>query len=86
LQENELPEFLQILHSANEHIITKAGLLFTIHTAARTGEVRFATWKEIDTSAKKWRIPEERMKMKRPHTVINRSDFDDSGSNEGAFC
>ncbi len=69
LQENELPEFLQILHLSNEHIITKAALLFTIHTAARTGEVRFAIWKEIDIPSREWRIPAERMKMKLPHTV-----------------
>jgi len=69
LQENELPEFLQRLHSSNEHIITKAALLFTIHTAARTGEVRFAIWKEIDIPSSEWRIPAERMKMKLPHIV-----------------
>jgi integrase len=69
LQENELPEFLQRLQSSNEHIITKAALLFTIHTAARTGEVRFAIWKEIDIPSREWRIPAERMKMKLPHTV-----------------
>lgn len=69
LQENELHEFLQKLHSSNEHIITKAALLFTIHTAARTGEVRFAIWKEIDFHSREWRIPAERMKMKLPHTV-----------------
>ena len=69
LQENELPEFLQILHSSNEHIITKAALLFTIHTAARTGEVRFAIWKEIDIPSREWQIPADRMKMKLPHTV-----------------
>ncbi|MBU1417831.1 MAG: integrase arm-type DNA-binding domain-containing protein [Proteobacteria bacterium] len=69
LQENELSAFLQRLHSSNEHVITKAALLFTIHTAARTGEVRFAIWKEIDISSREWRIPAERMKMKLPHTV-----------------
>jgi len=47
LQEDELPAFLQRLHSSNEHVITKAALLFTIHTAARTGEVRFAIWKVL---------------------------------------
>lgn len=69
LQQNELPEFLQKLHVSNEHIITKSALLFTIHTAARTSEVRFATWNEIDFAADEWRIPAERMKMRKPHTV-----------------
>lgn len=69
LQEDELPEFLQKLGKSDEHIITKAALLFTIHTAARTGEVRFAVWKEINFSSREWRIPGERMKMKTPHVV-----------------
>jgi integrase len=44
-------------------------LAFTILTAARTGESLGATWSEIDMAAKVWRIPEERMKMDRPHEV-----------------
>ncbi|WP_246166572.1 tyrosine-type recombinase/integrase [Sphingomonas sinipercae] len=44
-------------------------LWFLIHTAARSGEVRGATWDEISLSDKLWRIPGERMKAKKPHTV-----------------
>lgn len=69
LQENELPEFLHRLHVSNEHIVTKSALLFTIHTAARSGEVRFAVWDEIDEEERMWRIPAERMKMNTPHVV-----------------
>lgn len=42
-------------------------LLFAILTAARSGEVRGATWDEI--SADVWEIPADRMKAKRPHRV-----------------
>jgi integrase len=44
-------------------------LQFTILTAARTGEVIGAKWPEIDLEARLWRIPGERMKAGRDHTV-----------------
>ena len=42
---------------------------FLVLTAARAGEVRFATWNEIDTDAATWTIPAERMKAGREHRV-----------------
>lgn len=42
---------------------------FAILTAARSGEVRLATWAEIDLDASLWVIPAERMKAKREHRV-----------------
>lgn len=69
LRQEDLPHFFDRLHSSDEHIITKAALLFTIHTAARSGEVRFATWNEINFGEKVWKIPAERMKMRSPHVV-----------------
>lgn len=47
--------------------ITKIALLFTLHTFVRSNEVRFASWNEIDGDI--WRIPPERMKMRREHIV-----------------
>lgn len=44
-------------------------LEFAILTAARSGEVRGATWPEIDKDAKVWVIPGERMKAGREHRV-----------------
>jgi integrase len=44
-------------------------LEFAILTAARSGEVRGATWSEIDFQTKTWTIPPERMKMKKEHRV-----------------
>ena len=44
-------------------------LEFAILTAARSGEVRLATWEEIDLQASMWTIPGERMKAGRPHRV-----------------
>lgn len=42
---------------------------FAILTATRSGEVRGATWSEIDLAAELWVIPAERMKAGREHRV-----------------
>jgi integrase len=44
-------------------------LEFTILTAARTEEVRGATWSEIDMEKRVWKIPAARMKADREHCV-----------------
>lgn len=44
-------------------------LEFAILTAARSGEVRGATWTEIDLQGAVWSIGAERMKSDRPHRV-----------------
>lgn len=44
-------------------------LEFTILTVARSGEVRGATWSEIDLDRAVWTVPGERMKMGREHRV-----------------
>ena len=44
-------------------------LEFAILTAARSGEVRGATWSEIDLDAATWTIPAGRMKAKAEHVV-----------------
>ncbi|SMG40618.1 tyrosine-type recombinase/integrase [Dethiosulfovibrio salsuginis] len=45
----------------------KYTVLFQIYTAVRPGELRLAEWAEIEGDL--WRIPGERMKMRRPHWV-----------------
>ena len=44
-------------------------LRFTILTAARSGEVRGATWGEFDLDAKEWTVPADRMKAGKEHRV-----------------
>lgn len=44
-------------------------LRFAILTAARSGEVRGARWREIDISAATWIVPAERMKGGREHRI-----------------
>lgn len=62
-----VPEFLADLRT-REGMGAKA-LEFAILTAARSGEVRGATWDEIDLAAKVWTIPGDRMKAGKPHRV-----------------
>ena len=63
----EVPRLMQDL--ATRKSISAKALQFAILTAARSGEVREATWNEIDFKAKTWRLSAERMKADRPHTV-----------------
>ena len=64
----DVPEFVGRLMRASP-TGSRDALLFTIHTAARSGETRLATWSEIDFDAAVWAIPAARMKMGKPHTV-----------------
>ena len=62
-----VPDFMKALGLV-EGTSAKA-LKFAILTAARSGEVRGATWSEIDLDAGMWEIPAVRMKSKRAHRV-----------------
>ncbi len=49
--------------------VSARALEFAILTAARSGEVRGATWSEIDLQARVWTIPGDRMKAGKEHRV-----------------
>ena len=49
--------------------MSKAGLLLQAMTLVRPGELRAALWEEIDLVGGLWRIPAEKMKMRRVHLV-----------------
>ncbi|MBB3712815.1 integrase [Limimaricola variabilis] len=49
--------------------ISARALEFLALTAARSGEVRGATWAEVDLEAGLWTVPAQRMKMEREHRV-----------------
>ncbi len=63
----EMPDFMVKL-SKQEGMGSRA-LAFLILTAARSGEVRGATWAEVDVTAKVWTVPAARMKAGREHRV-----------------
>ncbi|WP_235012188.1 tyrosine-type recombinase/integrase, partial [Caballeronia catudaia] len=44
-------------------------MLFSILTAARSGEVRGAIWDEFDLKTGIWTVPPHRMRAKEPHRV-----------------
>lgn len=69
LQENELPEFLQKLETYQGMRQNQLAVKLLLLTFVRTSELRGALWSEIDFDKAEWRIPAERMKMKRPHIV-----------------
>ncbi|MBR0652059.1 tyrosine-type recombinase/integrase [Roseomonas terrae] len=63
----QAPSFMAAL--AKKSGMAAQALQFAILTAARSGEVRGATWGEIDMAAKIWTIPGKRMKGGREHRV-----------------
>ena len=64
---NEVANFIEIIKGSSAGHSTKLGLEFLILTATRSGEVRKASWNEIDGSV--WTIPEERMKVGVTHRI-----------------
>jgi integrase len=64
---NEASSFMKRLR-AQDGMGARA-LEFTVLTAARSGEVRGATWSEIDLPGAIWKIPAARMKSGREHRV-----------------
>jgi integrase len=74
----ELPKLVQAIdqydgdESPRRRAVTRAALMFTLLTWARTNETRLALWSEferLDSSDPIWRVPAERMKMQREHVV-----------------
>jgi len=63
----QVPRFIAELRSRDA--VAGIALEFAIYTAARSGEVRNATWGEIDLAAKVWTVPADRMKAGREHRV-----------------
>lgn len=62
-----VPDFIEKLCARES--VGRVALEALILTAARSGEIRGATWSELDLEAALWTIPAERMKMGRVHVV-----------------
>jgi integrase len=68
----DLPVLLAKVRAYDGDALTRLALQFTILTAVRTIETRFAAWHEfeqLDGPAPLWRIGAERMKMNAEHLV-----------------
>ena len=62
LRYQDVPEALEAVRASGASLAAKAGFEFLVLTAARAGEVRLATWVEIDAEGRTWRVPATRMK------------------------
>src|SRR5262245_9815081 len=69
---DELPNFLSAIEAYDGEPRTSIALRLIILTFVRTGELRAAQWSEFENlngAEPLWRVPAERMKMKREHIV-----------------
>jgi integrase len=64
---DEMPALVKRLRATGG--LGAIALEFTLLTACRSGEVRFATWDEFDLEARVWTIPPERTKTGIEHRV-----------------
>jgi integrase len=72
LPAKDIPKFMGRLLNYDGDKTTALALRLLVLTFVRTGELRFAKWSEfenLDGREPLWRIPKERMKLRRPHLV-----------------
>ena len=69
IEPKKVGELLRAIEEYEGRAENRIALQLAPHVFLRPGELRKATWAEIDFAEKVWRIPAERMKMKQPHTV-----------------
>ena len=67
IQVDQMPQFMVELRK--QQGVSPRALEFVILTAARSGEVRGATWSEINVKEATWIVPAERMKAGVEHRV-----------------
>lgn len=60
---------LKAIDDFGGNAVLRIALLLLAYVFVRPGELRFARWSEIDFEKAEWRIPAERMKMRRSHIV-----------------
>ena len=65
----EVPDAIRRIRATNAWLGTKLCFEFLVLTAARSGEVRGATWEEIDLPGATWIVPAHRMKSRAEHRV-----------------
>lgn len=68
LEPREIGELMKRIHFYRFRQ-RRLSLLFAALTFVRPGEITSAAWNEIEWETMIWRIPAEKMKMKRPHMV-----------------
>ena len=67
--EDQARDVLRAIDAYGGNRLARVGLLLLAHTFVRPGEMLYVQWPELDLEGGEWRIPPERMKMRRPHIV-----------------
>jgi integrase len=65
----DLPMLLRDIEVYRGHVVTRLAMKLLALTFTRTSELIGARWCEFDMEARRWNIPKERMKMRKPHLV-----------------
>ena len=69
LEPKDVGELLRAIDAYSGHKVTRLAMQVAPHVMSRPGELRMALWSEFDLEEAVWKVPAERMKMRRPHTV-----------------
>lgn len=69
IEPEQMGELLLAIDAYSGHAITRLAMQISPHVMSRPGELRMAEWSEFDLDGAVWKIPAERMKMRRPHEI-----------------
>ena len=69
LEPKDVGELLRAIDAYSGHKVTRLAMQVAPHVMSRPGELRMALWSEFDLEEAVWKVPAERMKMRRPHMV-----------------
>ena len=69
LEPKDVGELLRAIDGYSGHKVTRIAMQVAPHVMSRPGELRMALWSEFDIGEAIWKVPAERMKMRRPHMV-----------------
>lgn len=69
LEPKDVGELLRAIDTYSGHKVTRIAMQVAPHVMSRPGELRMALWSEFDLEEAVWKVPAERMKMRRPHMV-----------------
>jgi integrase len=65
----DISDLMNRIEAYQGTFVVKSALWFSLYTFQSPGEIRRATWKEVDIDSTLWRLPENRMKAGLPHVV-----------------
>ena len=69
IEPNAIGQMLRTIDAYGGYRVVRVALQLAPLVFVRPGELRCAEWREFDFEAAEWRIPADKMKMRRPHRV-----------------